>query len=148
MLFELRVIMEMLERVENQALYQKCIRLMPRRWVTITSTRSQLLTSQDSITLEEIENVDGLVNNLEKIELPNQLISVLADPLLQKLMLLKPDATAEERINSWLETYAEDVVRGETTSVAELTSFLEILQGYVSATKVRPSFALPTAKLH
>ncbi|KAK6065727.1 Mis6 domain-containing protein [Seiridium cupressi] len=90
---------------------------------------------ENSITLEEIDSVDRLVHNLEKIELPNQLISVLADPLLQKLMLLRPTSASEERITNWLDSYTEDIVRGETSSVSELTNFLEILQDYVSATR-------------
>ncbi|KAH8200285.1 hypothetical protein TruAng_005558 [Truncatella angustata] len=97
---------------------------------------------EDSITLEEIETVDGLVSNLEKIELPNQLISVLADPLLQKLMLMKPDSASEERISNWLMSYADEISRDEATSLAELTGFLETLQDYASTTKNLPSAVL------
>jgi centromere protein I len=85
--------------------------------------------------LEEIDSVDRLVNSLEKIELPNQLISILADPLLQKLMLLRPDANAEERIANWLNSYTEDLVRGETTTLAELTNFLEVIREYASSAR-------------
>ncbi|ETS80560.1 hypothetical protein PFICI_08089 [Pestalotiopsis fici W106-1] len=90
---------------------------------------------EDSITLEEIDSADRLVNNLEKIELPNQLVSVLADPLLQKLMLLRPNDVYESRITNWLSSYTEDVVRGEPTSTAELTSFLQVIQDYVSTAR-------------
>jgi centromere protein I len=75
---------------------------------------------------------------LEKIELPNQLVSVLADPLLQKLMLLRPNEAYESRITNWLTSYTEDVVRGEPTSTAELMSFLEVIQDYVSTTRDDP----------
>ncbi|KAF3021520.1 hypothetical protein E8E14_012214 [Neopestalotiopsis sp. 37M] len=87
---------------------------------------------------EEIDSADRLVNNLEKIELPNQLVSVLADPLLQKLMLLRPNEAYESRITNWLTSYTEDVVRGEPTSTAELMSFLEVIQDYVSTTRDDP----------
>ncbi|KAI0167405.1 Mis6-domain-containing protein [Pestalotiopsis sp. NC0098] len=93
---------------------------------------------EDSVTLEEIDNAERLVNNLEKIELPNQLVSVLADPLLQKLMLLRPSDAYEERITNWLTSYTEDVVRGEATSTADLLSFLQVIQEYVSTTRHDP----------
>lgn len=52
----------------------------------------QLTCSKASVTLEEVENVDDFVNKLDKLELPNQLVAVLEDPLLQKLLLLKPSS--------------------------------------------------------
>lgn len=52
----------------------------------------QLTRSKASVTLEEVENVDDFVNKLDKLELPNQLVAVLEDPLLQKLLLLKPSS--------------------------------------------------------
>lgn len=104
----------------------------------VYKVEAQLLIVQDSVTLEEIDNAERLVNNLEKIELPNQLVSVLADPLLQKLMLLRPSDAYEERITNWLTSYTEDVVRGEATSTADLLSFLQIIQEYVSTTRHDP----------
>lgn len=52
-------------------------------------------------------------------------------------MLLKPDATSEERISNWLEGYSEEIIRGNSTNEADVGVFLEILQDYVSSTKVR-----------
>jgi centromere protein I len=82
--------------------------------------------------------VDGLVQKLEVIEMPNQLISVLADPLLQKLMLLKPDSDFHQRVSNWLVSCAQDLISGEGTS--ELDGILEMLQTYVSTTKVGHGF--------
>lgn len=87
------------------------------------------------MTLEEIDNVEGLVNGLEKIELPNQLVAVLADPLLQKLMLLKPAAESHQRVGNWVVSWAQELT--ERNSDSDSGGFLEILLAYVSATKVR-----------
>lgn len=95
----------------------------------------QLTFSQNAITLEEIENVDGLVKKLEKIELPNQLVAVLGDPLLQKFLLLKPDADANQRVNNWLSSYAYEMMSGD--SDANTMHILSTLRDYASATKVR-----------
>jgi centromere protein I len=66
--------------------------------------------------------------------MPSQLISVLADPLLQKLMLLKPDTESNQRVSNWLVSCAQDLISGE--GAGELGGILEILQSYVSTTKV------------
>ncbi|ORY71132.1 Mis6-domain-containing protein [Pseudomassariella vexata] len=95
---------------------------------------------ENSITLEEIENVDGLVNGLETIQLPNQLISVLADPLLQKLMLLKPATEAHQRVSNWLVSFTQDVMDREADDI--LGGILELLQSYVSTTKNLPPVVL------
>ncbi|OTA92290.1 hypothetical protein M434DRAFT_396534 [Hypoxylon sp. CO27-5] len=92
--------------------------------------------TEKSITLEEIENVDGFVNNLEKVELPNQLIAVLGDPLLQKLLILKPDNEAHQRVGSWLASYGQDLMSGEPG--VDPRDCLEILKAYVSSTKTFP----------
>ncbi|KAI5862882.1 Mis6-domain-containing protein [Durotheca rogersii] len=92
--------------------------------------------TENSITLEEIENVDGFVDNLERIELPNQLIAVLGDPLLQKLLLLKPHAEAHQRAGSWLASYGQDLLSGD--SGVDLSGGLELLRTFVTNTKTFP----------
>lgn len=74
------------------------------------------------------------MRNLERIELPNQLIAVLGDPLLQKLLVLKPDAEAHQRVGSWLASYGQDLISGESNM--DSSDGLEILNSYVSSTKV------------
>ncbi|KAI8633173.1 Mis6-domain-containing protein [Xylariaceae sp. FL1651] len=92
--------------------------------------------AENSITLEEIENVDGFVKTLEKIELPNQLIAILEDPLLQKLLLLRPQAQAYQRAGQWLSSYAQDILSGDTNT--SLVDILYTLKSYVTATKNLP----------
>jgi centromere protein I len=65
-------------------------------------------TSQLSVTLEEIDSVDDFVARLERIELPNQIISSLQDPLLQKYLALNPDELAVTRMELWLSRYLND----------------------------------------
>ncbi|KAG0135182.1 Mis6-domain-containing protein [Tuber indicum] len=55
-----------------------------------------------SVTLEDVEDVSDFVKKLDKLELPNQLVAVLEDPLLRKLISLKPSDGANLRINNWL----------------------------------------------
>ena len=88
------------------------------------------------MTLEEIDSVDKFVDNLEKLELPNQLAAVLADPLLQKLTSLRPDAEANERVSNWVAAAAQDVLSGETDRSLAV-DVLSVLQDYVAKTKVR-----------
>ncbi|KAI1096815.1 Mis6-domain-containing protein [Rostrohypoxylon terebratum] len=96
--------------------------------------------TEKSVTLEEIENVDGFVNNLERIELPNQLIAVLGDPLLQKLLMLKPQNEAHQRASSWLASYGQDIMSGE--GGVDPTDCLEMLKTYASSTKTFPPIFL------
>lgn len=87
------------------------------------------------MTLEEFDNADSFVRNLEKIELPSQLVAVLADPLLQKLMILRPDKEASVRVKNWVTACAKDVKAGDAGAEV-LLDVVEVLQDYVSATKV------------
>ena len=103
------------------------------------------MSALNSVTLEEIENVDGFVKKLETLELPNQLIAVLGDPLLQKLLLLKPEAEAHQRVNNWLSSYAHDLMSGD--SDATLSSILSIIRDHVSATKVRQTITPDVSQL-
>lgn len=48
------------------------------------------MPQQSSVTLEEVRTADDFVKKLNKLELPNQLAAVLEDPLLQRLLALRP----------------------------------------------------------
>ncbi|KAF2970056.1 hypothetical protein GQX73_g3562 [Xylaria multiplex] len=96
--------------------------------------------TENSVTLEEIETVDGFVKSLEKIELPNQLIAILSDPLLQKLLLLRPQAQAHMRACNWLNSYTQDMRAG--SSDIHLVDILNTLKDYVVVTKALPPIFL------
>lgn len=85
--------------------------------------------------MEEIENAVGFVKNLDKLELPNQLVAVLADPLLQKLMVLRPSSESDQRIANWLNAALQDVEDGDADE-ATFFEIMDILRDYVLSTKV------------
>jgi len=87
------------------------------------------------VTLEEVDTVDELVLNLEKIELPNQLVAVLADPLLQKLMLLRPSDESQSRVDHWIRACVSEVA-SEDSDPDALMDLLEIVHDYLQRTKV------------
>ncbi|KAK7402838.1 hypothetical protein QQX98_011398 [Neonectria punicea] len=97
--------------------------------------------TEDSVTLEEIENTTSFVRNLEKIEMPNQLVAVLADPLLQKLVLLRPNDESDQRIANWLNSALQDVIDGDAEE-SMLFDVLDILREYVVSTKKLPPLVL------
>ncbi|KAK3365878.1 Mis6-domain-containing protein [Lasiosphaeria ovina] len=96
---------------------------------------------ESSLTLEEIDKAEKFVDNLEKIELPTQLVAVIADPLLQKLLLLRPDADASARISNWVMACLGDVAAGDTDP-ALMLDMLEVVHDYVLNTKTLPPLLL------
>ncbi|KAL2023816.1 hypothetical protein VTK56DRAFT_1083 [Thermocarpiscus australiensis] len=100
-----------------------------------------LQAHENSVTLEEIDNAESFVKNLEKIQLPTQLVAVLADPLLQKFLLLRPDAEASSRISNWLMACLGDVASGDADSNLFL-DMLEVIHDYAVSTKTLPPLLL------
>ncbi|KAK4240494.1 centromere protein I [Achaetomium macrosporum] len=100
-----------------------------------------LHAQESSVTLEEIDSAESLAKNLEKIELPTQLVAVLADPLLQKFLLLRPDAEAFSRIANWLMACLDDVARGDADP-AYLEDLLVVIHDYAVSTKTLPPLLL------
>jgi centromere protein I len=94
------------------------------------------------VTLEEIDSAESFVQNLEKIELPNQLVAVLADPLLQKLMTLRASSDeASSRIMNWVESCVMDARNGDAGPEL-LLDIVQVLQDYVSNTQVQITYRL------
>ncbi|KAK4646522.1 hypothetical protein QC761_211250 [Podospora bellae-mahoneyi] len=89
---------------------------------------------ETSVTLEEFDSAEGFVNSLEKIEMPSQLVAVLADPLLQKFLLLRPSQEASQRISNWLMACVGDVASGDTDP-SFLLDMVEVIRDYVLSTK-------------
>jgi centromere protein I len=95
------------------------------------------------VTLEEVNTVTDLVNNLERIEPPSQLIASLKDPLLQKFMLLGTSPDTFLRLEFWLERYFEEEIELLQEGFGLSTSLPEILSGilcYAETAKVFPPF--------
>lgn len=89
---------------------------------------------ETSVTLEEVEDAAGLAKNLDKLELPNQLVAVLADPLLLKLLLLRLNNDAHQRVANWLQNFVQDVVTGGTDE-STLWEVLEVVKDFVTQTR-------------
>ncbi|KAL2676808.1 hypothetical protein Neosp_010574 [[Neocosmospora] mangrovei] len=97
--------------------------------------------TEDSVTLEEIENATDFVKKIDKLELPNQMVAVLVDPLLQKLMLLRPSEESDQRIANWLNSILQDVTEGFENEET-LFDMMDILRDYVVSAKNLPPLLL------
>lgn len=75
------------------------------------------------------------MEKIDKLELPNQLVAVLADPLLQKLLLLRPSAESFQRVANWLNAALQDVIDGDADE-ATLWEVMEVVRDFVVQTKV------------
>ncbi|CAI2174606.1 2651_t:CDS:10 [Funneliformis geosporum] len=100
--------------------------------------------TQNSITLEEIMNVKLLASNIDKIDLPSQLASVLENRMLQHIVVCNPEKVIIARISYWLEQCLMDLVywndntveikalfNSLLTKIVALTEFMKFLAKYV-----------------
>ena len=76
------------------------------------------------------------MRHLERIELPNQLVAVIGDPLLQKFLQLKYSETISRRIDNWLLAFFEDQLEASYSSASNIMNMLEAIQDYTRYTKV------------
>ncbi|QUC19592.1 uncharacterized protein UV8b_03833 [Ustilaginoidea virens] len=97
--------------------------------------------TEDSVTLEEVEDVNSFVSKMDKLELPNQLVAVLADPLLQKLLILRPDPESYQRISNWLSAVFDEVLSGDADA-ATLWEVLDVVREFVVRTRTIPPLLL------
>lgn len=90
---------------------------------------------EKSVTLEEINSAESLVSNLEKVELPDHLVAVLVDPLLQKFMMLRPDQNMKRAL-AWMDTQFGEILNGDADEET-VENTLKIIQEFARSTKVR-----------
>lgn len=88
--------------------------------------------------MEEIDNVEDFVQHLERIELPNQLVAAIGDPLLRKFLQLKYSETTAQRIDNWLLAFFEDQLETFHSSASNILDMLQAIREYAQYTKVRP----------
>lgn len=60
---------------------------------------------------------------------------MLADPLLQKLLLLRPSAESHQRVANWLDSVLQDIIDGDADE-ATLWDVLDVVRQFVVQTKV------------
>lgn len=84
--------------------------------------------------------MDGLVEKLDRIEPPGQMVAILKDPLLQKFAELRPSPLVSTRIDLWLSTCLEDIYETERIGMSDRQYLGEVLNGLLTLaqyTKVR-----------
>jgi centromere protein I len=99
--------------------------------------------SHKHTSLEELRDISHFVDKLDKIELPNQIISTLGDAMAQKYLHLVQSELAHHRLNEWLRSFLEDkleTLREDEDDEPETLSYvLDFVVGYASYTKVSPA---------
>ncbi|VDB86202.1 BgtA-21251 [Blumeria graminis f. sp. tritici] len=99
-------------------------------------------TRENSIILEDMRGFPDLVNNLENIEAPNQLVAVLGTPIIQKYLLLKPSESCFERIDNWLLAFFEEELECRIWETSRIVEMLQAILHYTQYTKILPSACL------
>ncbi|KAL4803310.1 Mis6-domain-containing protein [Aspergillus unguis] len=94
-------------------------------------------------SLEELRSVEHFIERLDKIELPNQIISTLSDGLAQKYLFLVQPEVADRRLNDWLQAFLSDHLEYardfDDEGVEELSHVLSLVVIYTQYTKTIPS---------
>lgn len=103
-------------------------------------------TQESSITLEEIENIHGLVRYFERIHVPNQLVAMLGDPLLQKFLQLRSSESDLKRIDHWLLAFFEDKLSRGCTENGDVSEILRLILEYTNSSKKIPSACISYIK--
>jgi hypothetical protein len=68
--------------------------------------------------------------------LPNQLIAVIGDPLLQKYLQLKSSVITDMRLNHWLLDFFEEQLEDPDAAEAVILQMLEAIRDYTRYAKV------------
>ncbi|KUI71262.1 Centromere protein I [Cytospora mali] len=94
---------------------------------------------EKSVTLEEIDSAESLASNLEKVELPDHLVAVLVDPLLQKFMMLRPDQNLKRAL-AWMDAQIGEILNGDADDEA-VENTLRVIYEFARSTKdISPFF--------
>lgn len=98
--------------------------------------------SNKHTSLEELRDVEHFVEKVDRIELPNQIISTLGDSMAQKYLHLVQSEAAHHRLDEWLKNFLQDqleLIQGEDEDDSEiLDHVLSFIAGYSAYTKVIP----------
>ena len=95
---------------------------------------------QFSTTLRDVNNINDLVNKLDEIYIPDQMMLAIDDPLLQKYVALGPDgdrerARLERQMGLFFDEQLAKIDKGQKTS-SELSEMLGRLYSYTRNSKV------------
>lgn len=107
--------------------------------VIVPALQTSRLSSKH-VSLEEIRNVDHFVEKLDKIELPNQIISTLGDAMAQKYIFLVQSEAANHRLDEWLRSFLQDKLEqmreDEDEEPESLSYVLSLIESYTAFAKV------------
>jgi centromere protein I len=84
--------------------------------------------------------VDDFIENLDRIELPNQMVSALDDALLQNYVVLRNSPQDRRRIDLWLSLFFDAQLSAKEDSHVASTVLVDLLEkvlAYSRYTKVR-----------
>ncbi|GES62908.1 Mis6 domain protein [Aspergillus terreus] len=98
--------------------------------------------SHNRTSLEELRGVDHFVDKIDKIELPNQIISTLGDNIAQKYLFLVEPEAASRRLDDWLKSFLRDQLDATQNDADDenesLGYILSLCVAYVRYTKDIP----------
>ncbi|KAI7865756.1 Mis6-domain-containing protein [Spinellus fusiger] len=66
---------------------------------------------RNAATIQEISNITEFAENIDRLELPDQLASILDNRILQHILICHPKATTLARISFWLSHTLNDLVK-------------------------------------
>ncbi|KAB8269879.1 Mis6 domain protein [Aspergillus minisclerotigenes] len=92
-------------------------------------------------SLEELRGVDHFVDKLDKIELPNQIISMIGDGIAQKYLFLVQPTSASHRLDDWWGSFFNENLEDAEDRDEKLESLSYIMSlavGYAQYTKEIP----------
>ncbi|TQS37680.1 hypothetical protein Golomagni_01837 [Golovinomyces magnicellulatus] len=133
-------------RIERNRLFQRRNDYVQKLHKSLLPPTQTFNSQESSITLEEIENVQDLVRNFEKIKAPNQLVAVLRDPLLQKFLQLKSSENDLKRVNNWLLAFFEDELSKKISESGNIQEILRLILEYTRHSKILPSSCIEFLK--
>ncbi|KAG4304099.1 hypothetical protein PORY_002463 [Pneumocystis oryctolagi] len=86
-------------------------------------------SKKESYTIEEVRTKQDLIEHIDNIEFPSQLASILNNPVLQNLLILRCPEFAIERLNFWLDAKLSSDLK-EDSSDAYISDILKYLEKF------------------
>ncbi|KAK6334948.1 hypothetical protein TWF718_010389 [Orbilia javanica] len=128
-----------LEDADRELHRRRSTRILAKSKKAIVPVLRTLNASENSVTLEEIDSARGLVDNLQKLELPSQIGAVFQDDMFRNFVLLRGSEDITLRLDDW--TYAAlfdeyDVEVTAKSASERLEVFLKQILDYTTMRKI------------
>ncbi|KAF3922736.1 hypothetical protein ABW21_db0207432 [Orbilia brochopaga] len=125
--------------IDNSLHVRRSNRILSKGRNSIVPALHTFHASEKSVTLEEIDSAQSLVDNLQKLELPSQVGAVFQDDLFRNFVLLKGSEDIIWRLDSWTGAalFDEfDVERASSSPSERLEVFLNQIWDYTAMRKI------------